>query len=352
MTKLAMFYLYIKPAVFLILLFSSLSCLADKGKVLYTEKCAICHGHEGSGGVGIPLGLEAFLEQTPDEYLRRTIRVGRPGRIMPPFYRLSDHDIDAIIGYIRSWKKTTVPQWDATPVKADARIGKQLFDKHCITCHGESGYGGKGTGKTFSRPRDLPITPPSLNNQGFLNSASDQMLKNIIIQGRKETPMPAASQFNLTDDDVDNLVSYIRSFQQTMVTGEQILSESSVLVYKSPYTFNETIENIKRAVIAKDYILIRDQALDHGFVPVKDESKTHTMVYFCNYDIIYNALAIDPRVGMFLPCRITVVEQNGEVQAMSINPKRLSQLFNNDELDVACDRMHDTYSSILKEATR
>ena len=76
------------------------------------------------------------------------------------------------------------------------------------------------------------------------------------------------------------------------------------------------------------------------------------MVYFCNYEIINDALAIDPRVGMFLPCRITVIEHNGHVQAMSINPKRLSQLFNNDELDKACDRMYDTYSLILEKATQ
>jgi cytochrome c oxidase cbb3-type subunit 3 len=347
-----MFSLHKKPALFLILFFTSLSCLADQGEQLYTDNCAICHGHEGSGGVGIPLGLEAFLEQAPDEYLRRTIRVGRPGRIMPSFYRLSDHDIDAIIGHIRSWKQTPIPQWDGIRIKANADTGKLLFDKYCVSCHGADGRGGKGTGMMFSRPRDLPIAPPSLNNQGFLNSASDQMLKTIITHGRNQTPMPAASQYNLTDDDINNLVSYIRSFQQTMMSGEQMLDEPPVLTYNSPYTFSETIEKVKRAVVGKKYKLIRDQALDHGFVPEQEESKTHTMVYFCNYDILNDALAIDPRVGLFLPCRITVMEQNGQVQAMSINPKRLSQLFNNDELDKACNEMHDTYSSILKEATQ
>lgn len=341
-----------KPALFLILLFTSLASLADKGEQLYNENCAICHGHEGKGGVGIPLELEDFLVQTPDEYLRRTIRVGRPGRIMPTFYRLSDHDIDAIIGYIRSWRKTTAPQWDGTPIKADASKGKLLFDKNCASCHGVDARGGKGTGKMFSRPRDLPIAPPALNNQGFLNSASDQMLKTIITHGRRQTPMPAASQFNLSEDDIDNLVSYIRSFQQTMMSGKQMLDDQPVLIYDSPYSFSETIENIKRAAVGQKFKLLRDQALDHGFVDKKDESKSHTMVYFCNYEMLNDALAIDPRVGLFLPCRITVMEENGQVQAMSINPKRLSQLFNNDELDQACEKMHDTYDSILKEATQ
>ena len=138
-----MFFLNINTALLLILLFTSLPSLADKGKQLYTDYCAICHGREGAGGVGIPLGLEAFLEQTPNEYLRRTIRVGRPGRIMPTFYRLSDSDIDAIIGYIRSWKKTSIPQWDATRIIADADAGKLLFDRHCVSCHGKNGRGAR-----------------------------------------------------------------------------------------------------------------------------------------------------------------------------------------------------------------
>lgn len=340
-----------QTAFFLILLVTSLTCLADKGETLFTDNCAICHGHKGTGGVGIPLGLESFLEQVPDEYLRRSIRVGRPGRVMPSFYRLSDKDINLIIGHIRSWKKTSTPPWDNTRIKADAQAGKLLFNKHCISCHGENGHGGKGTGMMFSRPRDLPITPPALNNQGFLNSASDQMIHNIITHGRKQTPMPAASQFNLTDKDVNNLVSYIRSFQQTLVSGETILEESPALIYNSPYSFKDTIENIKQAAVGMNFGLIRDQALDNGFVSEKEESKKHTMVYFCNFNFLYQALAIDPRVGMFLPCRITVIEQDGRVQAMSINPKRLSQLFNNNELDEACEHMHDIYTAILEEAT-
>ena len=67
-----------------------------------------------------------------------------------------------------------------------------------------------------------------------------------------------------------------------------------------------------------------------------------------NYE---RALALDPRVGLFLPCRVTVVERDGKVLVMSINPKRLSHLFNNAELDRACEEMFQVYSDILEEAT-
>ncbi|HEX5636246.1 MAG TPA: c-type cytochrome [Gammaproteobacteria bacterium] len=338
-----------RSAAFFLLMFSAFTCMADKGEQLYVDNCAICHGHQGQGGVGIPLGLEAFLAQTPDEYIRRTIRVGRPGRIMPSFYRLSNQDIDAIITHIRSWRDIRAPAWNASPIKADSVKGKVLFDAHCVSCHGKDARGGKGTGLMFSRPRDLPISPPSLNNQGFLNSVSDVMLKTIITHGRQKTPMPAASQFGLSEGDVNNLVSYIRSFQKTMMTGEQIIEEPAVIMYTSSYSFDKTLENIERAVVNNKFKLIEFSAEDKG---TATNNTTEARVYFCNYDLINDALAIDPRIGMFLPCQITVVNYNGVVQAMSINPKRLSQLFNNDELDEACQVMHDTYSKILKEATQ
>lgn len=344
-----MLTLHTRTAAIFLLLLSTFTCAADKGEQLYLDNCAMCHGRQGQGGVGIPLGLEAFLEQTPDEYIRRSIRVGRPGRIMPSFYRLSNNDINEIIAHIRSWRDTRVPEWNATPIRADAGKGKVLFATHCVSCHGKDARGGKGTGLMFSRPRDLPISPPSLNNQGFLNSVSDEMLHNIITHGRKQTPMPAASQFGLKEDDINNLVSYIRSLQKTMMTGEQIIDEPAVIMVTSAYSFDKTLENIKRAVVNNKFELISFSADDK---PAAAGSKNEAKVYFCNYDMINDALAIDPRIGMFLPCQITVVEYNGVVQAMSINPKRLSQLFNNDELDEACQRMHDIYANILQEATR
>ena len=347
-----MFSLAPRLALLVILLIRAFPSLAFDGEKLYLEKCAICHGRQGQGGVGIPLGLEAFLAQTPDEYIHRTIRVGRPGRIMPSFYRLSEPEITAIIKHIRSWQPTPVPEWDATPVKGDADSGKTLFDKHCVSCHGKQGRGGKGTGLMFSRARDLPISPPALNNQGFLNSVSDRMLKTIITQGRKHTPMPAASQFGLNENDINNLVSYIRSLQITMMSGEQMIDEPAIIMYRSPYSFDRTVENIKRVVVDNQFTLISFKLEDERSSGASQAQKKQARVNFCNYEMINDALAIDPRIGMFLPCQITIVESFSGVSAMSINPKRLSQLFNNDELDQACEQMHNTYSKILREATQ
>ena len=100
----------------------------------------------------------------------------------------------------RCWK-------DTSKVKGNSEHGKQLFDSHCQHCHGEDGAGGKGTGVTFSRKRDLQIIAPALNNSGFLASASDVMIRDTIIFGREGTPMTSMMvaglfEYNFGDSEI------------------------------------------------------------------------------------------------------------------------------------------------------
>ena len=325
---------------------------ANEAEDLYTEHCAICHGSEGDGGVGIPLSLDTFLQQTPDEYLKRTIRFGRPGRIMPAFPQLSDRQVDLIVSHIRGWSASTPPAWDDSPQQGSIEKGFTLYNQYCASCHGKQGKGGQGTGVMFSRKKDLPIMAPAIGNPGFLSSASDHMMKRIIIEGRPTTPMQSAKNLGLNETDVNNIVAYLRSLQKPLLsTAKAPEEEPAALVYESAYSLEETIDNVKRAAIGMNFRLIRDQALDEGMVSPGKESRKHVIVYFCNFKFIYDALAIDPQVGLFLPGRITVVETNNKVQVMSNNPKRLSRLFNNNNLDRACDEIYKLYTSILEEST-
>ena len=329
---------------------------AVNGAQLYAQHCAACHGETGHGGVGVPIALPAFLAGVDDLYLERTIRTGRPGRVMPAFTRLSDAEVSAIVRHIRGWQPGKAPVFDSKPVGGDSKRGAELFATHCAACHGAQGQGGHGTGVTFSRPRDLPIIAPALNNSGFLAAASDMLIKTTLMQGREGTPMQSFLKQGLSEKDIDDLVSHVRSFALTARpaaadSGEPEGIEQAMLVMESPYGLEETVEAVKRAAVGKNFRLIRDQNLEDGLFPAEEQNGKQVIVYFCNFKFLYDALALDPRVGLFLPCRVTVVEQNGKVLVMSINPKRLSHLFNNAELDRACDEIHRVYTEILEEAT-
>ncbi|MDD5241305.1 MAG: c-type cytochrome [Sulfuricella sp.] len=324
---------------------------APDGAKLYARNCAVCHGENGDGGLGIPLSLPSFQAAVSNDYLRKTIRLGRPGRVMPPS-SLPDAEIEGIVRFIRSWGNGAAPLFPPRHVKGDAAHGKQLYSEHCAACHGVNGEGGKGTGVTFSRPRDLPIMAPALNNTGFLASASDSMIRENLKRGREGTPMVSFLNKGLKEKDLDDIVSFVRSFEQTPKPSSPAPAETeqAVLMVDSPYDLATTIENVKRAASSSNFIFIREQPLNFGLVPEGREDPRQHIIYFCSFSMLNQALITDPRVGLFLPCRITVVEQDGKVKMMAVNPKRLGRIFNNSELDAMCAEMTRRYLAIMEEA--
>ncbi len=338
-------------AIFFATLFSAPLFAAD-GATLFAQNCAACHGDQGAGGIGVPLA-SAVQGLVSDDYVRKTIRRGRPGRVMPAFNSLTDTEVEAIVRHVQSWGSGAPPRYSAERIRGDVARGEKLFGGHCASCHGINGEGGKGTGVTLSRPRDLPISPPALHNPGFLASASDQMVKAILTRGIKGTPMVSFVEAGLSEKDIDAVVAYVRSFEgQAMAASAKLVdADEPAIIVNSPYDLKTTVANIKASLGASNFVFIREQALDDGLAPAGQEDPSRQIVYFCNFGLLSEALRTDPRVGLFLPCRITVVEQGGKVQMMAANPKRLARLFNNSELNRMCDELTRMYRTVMDDAT-
>lgn len=336
----------------LFFLFASLSLQAKPdGEELYSTHCAACHGPNGNGGVGVPLALPDFQYGVTNDYLEKSIRLGRPGRVMPAFTQLNDNEVKAIVKYIRNWAPGKPFKYSNKKIKGDVKHGKQLFAKNCAACHGAKGEGGKGTGVTFSRPRDLPVIAPALNNAGFLASAPDLMIKTVLMNGREGTPMLSFLKQGMSEKDIDDVVSYVRSFEKKPTTIKSKKEVETLISYESPHSLDDTVEIIKRAVIGKNFKIIRVQYLNQGLAKEGKENKKQVMIYFCNFDFLNRALAIDPRAGLFLPCRITAIEHKGKVTVMASNPLYMSNLFDNENLNKLCQEMYDIYAEIVEEST-
>ena len=330
---------------------SSLSHAAPNGGELYSNHCAACHGESGNGGVGVPLALPDFQYGVTNDYLEKTIRLGRPGRIMPAFSQLKDAEIKAIIKHIRQWAPGKPFKYSNKKINGNIKRGKQIYVKKCASCNGANGEGGSGTGVTFSRPRDFPVIAPALNNAGFLASAPDLMIKTVLMNGREGTPMPSFLKQGLSEKDINNVVSYVRSFEKKVTREKEKQEISPLISYESPRSLTDTVKVIKHAITGKNFKVIRVQYLNQGLVKEGKENKKQVVIYFCNFSLLNRALAIDPRAGMFLPCRITAVENNGKVTVMASNPLYMSRFFNNHELNKLCHEMHDVYVDIVEEST-
>ena len=347
--KLSLHYHFLISAFFLLAI-SPLQAELN-GEQLYSNQCSACHGADGHGGVGVPLALPDFQYGVTNDYLEKTIRLGRPGRIMPAFTQLKDHEIKAIIKHIRTWAPGKPFKYPNIKISGNLKHGEQLYAQKCAVCHGANGEGGKGTGVTFSRPRNLPVIAPSLNNPGFLASAPDMMIKTVLMNGREGTPMLSFLKQGLSEQDIDDVVTYVRSFEKKITHDKPKEEITPLITFESPYSLKVTVENIKKAVIGKNFRIIRQQYLNEGLVKPGKENKKQIVIYFCNFNFLNRALALDPRVGLFLPCRITAIEEKGKVTVTSTNPLYMSRFFNNKELDKLCEEMNQVYVDIVEEST-
>jgi mono/diheme cytochrome c family protein len=85
--------------------------------------------------------------------------------------------------------------------------GEKIYRQQCLACHGENG---KGEGAKEGT---------AINNQYYLNTYSDSDIYNQIKYGRDGTAMPAYGA-NLSEEDLNNVVAYIRNWQKKSIEME------------------------------------------------------------------------------------------------------------------------------------
>jgi cytochrome c oxidase cbb3-type subunit 3 len=326
---------------------------APDGRALYESHCVACHQFDGDGGIGLPLSSDK-LDDVSDDYLRRSIRLGRPGRIMPAYQRMSDAQVDAIVRYLRERSETREIAFSDEPIEGDVGNGGRLYTEYCQKCHGPDGEGeGEGTGVTLSRDRSFLVMPASISNPGFLASAPDRLIERSIAVGRKSSGMPAFGRGKLTDDEIRDVVAYVRSFEQREPRTEVLAEdERPTRLYRSPYDFETTLDNLKLALSGANFRIFPDRFLEQGLYDEFSVNQRQVGIRFCNFNLLYGMLKIEPRLGVVLPCRITVMERpDGEVMLAVPNLRVVSRWFNNDELVGLWDRMEESFAEIIEEAT-
>lgn len=330
------------------------SVAAIDGEALFGSNCSTCHRKGGRGSIGLPLNKAKF-KYFSDDYLAHTIRLGRPGRIMPAFNALSDAQVDAIIRYLRVWSNISSVVDESFRAKGSSKKGGQRFKEHCVNCHGEAGKGlGKGTGQTYSRERDFKVIPPAISNPGFLASASDDMLRGIITHGIKDTVMLAYKKSAHAQQDIEDIIVYLRKLQGELAKSSKLpsmVSEKPTIFVDSPYDYATTVDNLKQALAGYNFLIFPDRYIEMGLFPEWEVNKKQITIRYCSFNKLFDLLKIDPRLGIGLPCRITVIErEDGQVQLVAMNMNLIAHLFNNAQLEEYAKEMSGRQKEILEEA--
>jgi mono/diheme cytochrome c family protein len=199
---------------------------ASRGEDRYHYLCSRCHGLYGQGDTGPAILNHDFLSAAPDTFLASMIANGRRGTAMFGWAtavsrqeRLSLGDIADVISYLR--RTTALPTPEVIypgPSFGSAARGAAVFFTHCRGCHGSEGQGPKA---------------PALNNQEFLNGATNGYLFATVSLGRGGTDMPPWGKGSdryaaLNLEDRQDVITFIRNWQ-TVVIKKQSKNRSSTL---------------------------------------------------------------------------------------------------------------------------
>lgn len=163
------------------------------GELIFTEKCAPCHGATG-GGDGpqagdLPNPPVAFTDPEvaqkgiPEEWFR-VVTEGRFDRFMPGFTSLNDRERWDVVGYALS---LGLPQQSV-----DA--GRIVYQENCAGCHGDLG---RGDGRL-----------PDLTSSEFQSSRSRLAVYGAVTNGVGEMPSYTDT---LTDEERWEVAAFVRS---------------------------------------------------------------------------------------------------------------------------------------------
>jgi mono/diheme cytochrome c family protein len=182
-----------------------------KGKMHFDANCAACHQPNGAGRPGIApsIGNRDFLAISSDDFIKATVKHGRPGTSMVQRPDLSDQVLTDIIAYLRDLPVENVIEIAVDPSKqlaslGDLKSGHEKFGLYCASCHGATGQGYAVGG-----------AGPAIGLSGFLGAASDDYIYQTLKQGRINTAMRpflgARGLANLNDQDAYDIIAYMRS---------------------------------------------------------------------------------------------------------------------------------------------
>jgi putative heme-binding domain-containing protein len=221
------------------------------GMGAYRVRCADCHGMDARGIRG-PDITQVWAKGRTDAALFSTIHNGVPGTEMPAFPapRTSDMDVWRILAYL----KTMAAPAPEGPPRGNADAGENVFAANCMGCHRVGERGGnlgpdlsrigiararaamarqiRGTVADF-RTGFEPVTLTTPNGQEIRGVKKNEDLFSVQvmdngerIQGylredmrsvtnEKKSAMPTFGSDKLSDEQLDDLLTYLETLQGT-----------------------------------------------------------------------------------------------------------------------------------------
>jgi c(7)-type cytochrome triheme protein len=188
----------------------------ERGKSLYQEACAVCHGENGDGNGPLAAGLNpkprnftsgkfkfrstSSSSLPTDVDLFRTITRGIQGTSMPGFSSLRYEDRFAILQFIKTFSDRFAKQKAATPINLPdpppltpelLETGKKFFNEaECFKCHGREGRGDGPSSVGMKDDWGESLRPFDFTSGRPKSGSSLKDYYRDVMTGLQGTPMP------------------------------------------------------------------------------------------------------------------------------------------------------------------
>ena len=155
---------------------------ANRGALVYLERCALCHGSKGLGEGPMALLVHDYPDTSlksstgSNHSVRRIIEYGSDpdtGSALSPPWRdeLPASDIEAVTAFIELLTSdfdyaTKLLSW--VNVEPDRFDGRKIFRARCKTCHGSSGRGDGRMSRIIRNPSPADLTRSTLTHDEML----------------------------------------------------------------------------------------------------------------------------------------------------------------------------------------
>lgn len=243
---------------------NTLSPSLARGKAVYDQQCAACHGGNGDGNGPAAVWLyprprdfsagQFKVKSTPgqslptDDDLLRSVTRGLPGSSMPGFAYLSERESRDVVEYVKHLTARTasdgqrvnlfeqaaaagpapapvvVPPEPAATVQ-NLVLGREVYQRmQCALCHGETGAGDGPQVPTLKDTAGLPVRPRDFNTGLFRGGHTGRDLYLRIHNGMPGTPMIPYGEEVLKPEERWALVHYVQSLRRTDVAVNDLLT--------------------------------------------------------------------------------------------------------------------------------
>jgi ubiquinol-cytochrome c reductase cytochrome c subunit len=183
----------------------------SRGRLLYLQDCAWCHGGGGEGTTRGPslVGVGAASA----DFMLRTGRMpistveAQPQRTKPKYDARQIAALDEFVASLGQGPAVPTPD----PASGDLGQGQRLYSIHCAACHSSTGFGGALTN--------------GLQAPGLQDSSATEIAEAVRIGGAglRTGHMPRFGPDILTDRQLDSLIRYVIYLQHPEDRGGQNL---------------------------------------------------------------------------------------------------------------------------------